>query len=188
MIDFLSCAKSLEAKRTTDPPEWDLYSSHHMSKWHRCSTRPRPAMGCHLRHSCLMKYSSLPETNIAPENGPKGNNYSNHPFSGAMFFSGRVTHTKSIKICLNAAVPQKRKISISCIFIGSWCKWKPLKKKHLPPHRPQKRPQSSWWEMPKAPVELNSKEDTFKEQRSTKSHIWGFPKMVGFPNNHGFSY
>ena len=126
--DTFLVLRKISGSKTYDPPEWDLYSSHHMSKWHRCSTRPRPAMGCHLRHSCSMKYSSLPETNIAPENGPKGNDYSNHPFSGAMLVSGRVAHTKSIKICFNAAVPQKRKISISCICISSWCKWELFKK------------------------------------------------------------
>ena len=34
--------------------------------------------------------ATLPKTNIAPENIPKGNWYSNHPFSGAMLVSGRV--------------------------------------------------------------------------------------------------
>ena len=36
--------------------------------------------------------NTLPETNIAPEKKaiPKGNEYSNHPFLGAMLVSGRV--------------------------------------------------------------------------------------------------
>ena len=49
----------------------------------------------------LISQITLPETNMTPENRPsqKGNWYSNHPFSGAMLFSGRVRPVKKSGRC-----------------------------------------------------------------------------------------
>ena len=52
------------------------------------------------------KCFTLPETNIAPENRPpRGNSFSNHPFSGAMLVSGRVlVHNFRRPIYLNGGL------------------------------------------------------------------------------------
>ena len=62
----------------------------------RCDAK-RLRLGVHIGLRSDMekswgKKNTLPETNVAPENGaiPKGNHYSNHPFSGAMLVFGMV--------------------------------------------------------------------------------------------------
>ena len=51
-----------------------------------------------------------------------------------------------------------------------------------------------WWTTPGeirgelGKTEITQPEVQPENQPIEYTNIWGFPKMVGFPNNHGFSY